>query len=289
MKAKELNVYVPKVQFELIPIKDLVSNQKYQRSLSAAHIQRAVKNFDVRQLNPVKVSRRNGINYVFNGQHTVEIVAAKSGSRDTPVWCMIYDDLEYKQEATVFAEQQKYVKRLNPYDVFKANVEADNDVQLMIRDLVESYKLAVTSQKVSGGICAVSTLEHIHRHYGFHVLDRTLRLCVGTWEGDTDSLSANMLRGVARMVFAFGDSMRDDVFKEKVGRYSARQIGRSAKERNAGTFGYAETMLEIYNRKFKTPLKRSRLYAAKPVATETAEETNIPQTTDNAPPIVQMG
>ena len=45
------------------------------------------------------MERRDGVNYVFNGQHTAEIVAMVSGSRDTPVWCMIYDDLEYTAEA----------------------------------------------------------------------------------------------------------------------------------------------------------------------------------------------
>ena len=97
------NIFVPKVHFELIPIKNLVSNQDYQRNLSLSHIERAAENFDIHQINPVKVSRRDGINYVFNGQHTIEIVALVSGSRDTPVWCMIYDELEYENEADIFA------------------------------------------------------------------------------------------------------------------------------------------------------------------------------------------
>ena len=99
--------YVPNVHFEQIPIKNLVSNQEYQRNLSQLHIKRTAEHFDLYQINPVKVSRRNGINYVINGQHTIEIVAEVSGSRDTPVWCMVYDDLEYQQEADVFANQQK--------------------------------------------------------------------------------------------------------------------------------------------------------------------------------------
>ena len=74
--------YVPNVHFEKIPIRNLVSNQDYQRNLSRAHIARAAANFDLYQINPVKVSRRDGINYVFNGQHTIEIVALVSGSRD---------------------------------------------------------------------------------------------------------------------------------------------------------------------------------------------------------------
>lgn len=79
------SVFVPNVHFEKIPIKNLVSNQKYQRNLSKAHIANAAANFDPYQINPVKVSRRDGVNYVFNGQHTIEIVALVSGSRDTPV------------------------------------------------------------------------------------------------------------------------------------------------------------------------------------------------------------
>ena len=71
----DFSMFVPNVHFEQIPIKNLVSNQEYQRTLSTAHVERAAEHFDLHQINPVKVSRRNGVNYVFNGQHTIEIVA----------------------------------------------------------------------------------------------------------------------------------------------------------------------------------------------------------------------
>lgn len=133
MEEVDYSQFVPNVHFEQIPIKNLVSNQEYQRNLSQIHIERAAKNFDLYQINPVKVSRRNGINYVFNGQHTIEIVAMVSESRDTPVWCMVYDDMDYNIEADVFANQQKYVKALVPYEIYKANLEAGNDKQLSVR------------------------------------------------------------------------------------------------------------------------------------------------------------
>lgn len=157
----DLSMYVPNVHFEQIPIKNLVSDQEYQRNLSIKHVRKAAENFDLYQINPVKVSRRNGINYVFNGQHTIEIVAMVSGSRETPVWCMIYDDLEYSHEADIFANQMKYVKPLLPYEIFIANIEAGSDKHLLIRDLVESYNLKITPSACTGGICAVSTLEKI--------------------------------------------------------------------------------------------------------------------------------
>ena len=103
--GEEFKDYVPDVHFELIPIKNLVSNQEYQRNLSINHVKRTASNFNLYQLNPVKVSRRDGVNYVFNGQHTIEVIALVSGSRETPVWCMIYDDLIYEDEADIFANQ----------------------------------------------------------------------------------------------------------------------------------------------------------------------------------------
>ena len=123
---QDFSRFVPNVHFEQIPIKNLVSNQEYQRPLSQAQVEKAIEDFDLNQINPLKVSRRDGVNYVFNGQHTIEIVATVSGSRETPVWCMIYDSLDYKNEADIFANQMKHVRPLKPYEIFMANIEAGN-------------------------------------------------------------------------------------------------------------------------------------------------------------------
>lgn len=254
------NLFVPNVHFEQIPIKNLVSNQEYQRNLSAAHVRRAAADFDLHQINPVKVSRRGGVNYVFNGQHTIEIVAMVSGSRDTPVWCMIYDDLEYGQEADIFANQLKYVKPLLPYEIFMANIEAGNDKQLIIKSLIESYGLKLSPSKSLGSICAIATIETIYDKYGFQILDRVLLLCIGTWEGDADSFSGNMLNSISRLIDTYGDALKDDNFKERLGKYSVREISRTAKERGGGTLGYAEAILNLYNKKMRHTLPISALY-----------------------------
>ena len=54
--TEDLQKFVPQVHFEQIPIKNLCSNQDYQRNLSIKHVQRAAANFDLYQINPVKVS-----------------------------------------------------------------------------------------------------------------------------------------------------------------------------------------------------------------------------------------
>ena len=247
-----LDQFVPNVHFEKIPIKNLVSNQDYQRNLSRAHIEKAAENFDIFQINPVKVSRRNGINYVFNGQHTIEIVARVSGSRETPVWCMIYDDLSYSHEADIFANQMKFVKALQPYEVFMANIEVQNQDQLMIKDLVESFGLEIGTKRAPGIICAVSALESIYHKYGIHVLSRVLRLIIGAWEGDINSFSANVLNAVAKLVVVYKNQLNDEVFTEKCGAVSVKSLARIGKERRPGSMGFAEALVIEYNGKKKS-------------------------------------
>ena len=92
------------------------------------------------------------------------------------------------------------------------------------------------------------------------MLDRTLRLCIGTWEGELNSLASGMLKGIAKLIDVYGDSLNDDIFKEKLGSVSAKEISRTAKERKSGTMGYAEAMINVYNRKMKAGLKWGKLY-----------------------------
>ena len=258
---EDLKQFIPEVHFELVPIKDLVSNQEYQRSLSMQHVKKAVENFDLNQINPIKVSRRNGVNYVFNGQHTAEIIAMISGSRETPVWCMIYDDLEYVEEADIFANQMKNVKPLQPIEIFKANCEAGNEKSLMIKALVESYDLKISGAATPGTIAAINTIEKIYDRFGYDVLNRTISLIVMTWEGETKSFSSNILNGVTKLVNAYGDRLKDDVFKDKVGDISIKELTRTAKERRAGSLGFAEAMLLAYNKRNKYPLNWQTLYS----------------------------
>lgn len=255
MDEETRKLFVPNVHFELIPIKNLSSNQKYQRPISNAHVGKTALNFDLYQINPVKVSRRDGINYVFDGQHTIETVAAASNSRETPVWCMIYDDLDYEQEADIFANQKKFTRPLKSIEIFNANIEAENDVQLTIKKIVESYDLVISPRRITGHINAVSALEYIFNKYGYHVLDRTLLLLISTWMGDVDSLSSNMLKGTARLLVAYGENLKDEQFVDRLSKVSVREIIRTAKERHAGTQGYAEALLLQYNKRLKYPLR----------------------------------
>ena len=274
------NSYLPNVKFEAIPIKDLVTDQNYQRNLSLRHVRNAAAHFDIHQINPVKVSRRNGINYVFNGQHTMEIVALMSGSRETPVWCMVYEDLGYQAEADIFANQQKYVKGLTSYEIFMANIEAGSDKHLLIKGLVEKYGLEITYFAKPCGIMAVGALEYIYDRYGLETLSRTLRLVIGAWEGNQQALGASVLKGIAKLIKVYGTDIKDETFIDKLGNVSIKEIIRSAKERKGGTMGFSEAMLMEYNKKSHRSLSIQKLYARAASKSPSSPEETVKEAFD---------
>ena len=88
--------YIEKSFLEQIPIKDLTSIRKYQRHSPMPYLGRAEEDFGIDKSNPIKVYRRDGKNYVIGGQQTVQAVALITGSYDTLMWCMVYDENETK-------------------------------------------------------------------------------------------------------------------------------------------------------------------------------------------------
>ncbi len=111
---------------------------------------------------------------------------------------------------------------------------------------IGSKKLPTTVLNLSA--YAVSALEKIYDCYGLQVLDRAIRLIVMTWEGEPTSLSSKMLRGVATLADIYGDGLNDNFFIERVGKLSAKEITRNAKDRHSGSIGISEALVMAYNK-----------------------------------------
>ena len=88
-------------------------------------------------------------------------------------------------------------------------------------------------------------------------------MCSSDLEGEPNSLSANMLNGVSRLVVAYGDQIKDTVFKERLSRVSIKTLSQTAKDRRVGSLGYAEAILIFYNKRSKVHLTWDKLYAKK--------------------------
>ena len=78
--------------------------------------------------------------------------------------------------------------------------------------------------------------------------------------------------GIARIIDTYGESLKEDVFKEHVGKLSIKSIIRTAKERRPGSLGYSEAMMLAYNAKNKYRLSLRALYGGKATASPDEEE-----------------
>lgn len=81
-----------------------------------------------------------------------------------------------------------------------------------------------------------------------------------------------MLNGVARLVVAYGDQIKDTIFKERLGRISIKTLCQTAKDRRVGSLGYAEVILIFYNKRSKVHLTWDKLYAKKTTRKNKAED-----------------
>ena len=81
--------------------------------------------------------------------------------------------------------------------------------------------------------------------------------------------------GIAKIIVAYGDSLREDVFKDHVGKMSVKSIIRTARERRPGALGYSEAMMLAYNAKNKYHLSLKTLYGGKSVTNDPDEEYGI--------------
>ena len=79
---------------------------------------------------------------------------------------------------------------------------------------------------------------------------------------------------MTRFLVAYGTDVRDEVFKEKLSQISIKELTRNAKDRRAGSLGYAEAMVISYNsRRTSGVLKMEKLYAKKKKNAKEDEDT----------------
>ena len=103
-----------------------------------------------------------------------------------------------------------------------------------------------------------------------------------------------MLNGVARLINAYGDALKDSIFKAKLGQISVKELSRTARDRRSGSLGFAEAILIYYNKKAHNGLKWEKLYTHKvknKYASENLEgeeETESAQDTDSVSDIEDM-
>lgn len=101
--------------------------------------------------------------------------------------------------------------------------------------------------------------------------------------GTPQSLSAGILKGIAKLLIIYGEDIKEDTFKDRLSRISVKEVVRTTKERRPGSMGFAESLLLYYNKKARNPLPWDQLYArhSQKAAEQTAENEKTEKISSN--------
>lgn len=231
----------------------LTSGLPYQRPVNPMEVERLIREWDDRLLDPIVVSFRDGKFNVVDGQHRI-IALRKMNGRDVMVACKIYSGLTYQQEADLCYKLDKAKKRLSLSQSTNALAEAGTDAEVSeVKRLVEGcgfvWALGKSHGK-TGEIVSTRALMNAYRLLGGPAFSRMLSLVWGAWEGDPRSLTASVLSGMALFVKTYDTELDDRAFIKRLSAVDPDEInrrGRADFSTNNAALRFARVLLEKYN------------------------------------------
>ena len=234
----------------------LTSGLSYQRPVNPKEVDRLIREWDERLIDPVVVSFRDGKFYVVDGQHRIAAMRRMNGGNGVMVNCKVYNGLTYEQEADLCYKLDKAKKRLSLSQSTNVLAESGMDAEITeIRRLTENcgfiWALGKSHGKTSE-IVSTRALVNAYRLLGGASFTRMLHLLWDAWEGNPRSLTAALLAGMALFVKTYETEINDKTFVKRLSECDPDEInrrGRADFSTNNTALRFARVILEKYNGK----------------------------------------
>ena len=236
----------------------VVDRDLYQRKKHKDKIAQIVASWDERIANEPKVSLREGIYHVFDGQHT--ILARESMNDNSPVkiLCKIYHGLSEKDEALLFAKQTGISSKPSSGERLRANLFGEDEEAI---ELCKATKKAGLSIDVKGtrhkkNIACVSTALHAYRVLGSELYTEALSIIADAWKGKSDSLRYEIVKAVTEFVHYYnGQYDKDELIAALKNKKPINIRNKIITDcNNPLNIKYANQILLAYNAKSDKPL-----------------------------------
>ena len=253
-------------EMKLIPARLIVANRGYQRDTNASEIKSIVNSFDYHHVNPVKVTKKDGLYYAFDGQHTALALRALFGEEYLVPSMVYYDVVTVDDEAKLFEEANTIAKgkKVSQMALWKSRIFRNEPTAMTIKGIVESNGLKIASTRNSGKryIYALNALERSYVDLGNDLFKETIEIISKAWSGEPDSLTAPIIKGISRFVKTYHDKYNKTDLIRKLSRTAAIKIicaGNASID--PGAVKYAREILNVYNANRKQENRLPDLFA----------------------------
>lgn len=248
------NVAAHPYDMQLIPARLFTVNRNYQREAKTKLINTIITNFDYHLVNPVKAVKRDGFYYIWDGQQTASALYTKFGA-EYLVPALIYTDIDTSQEeARLLVDGNTGTgggKKLTPNEVWDALIWADDPTAVRINDIAKEYGFNMGSGKKAKKECTISAVDSVQKVYKTLTEEQfksLLRIIRQAWGGDSDSVTANIIKGMARFIRAYDGKFNEGNLIRRLSKHSPLEIVRNGRASFCkGDAKWAREILEIYN------------------------------------------
>ena len=247
---------ITEYDYEMIYLSDLIIGQEYQRLANKSMIKRIVENYDRHLLDAIRVSFRDGKYYVLDGQHRT-IALRKLFGDNIKVWCQVFRDLSYTEEAKLFTMQLSS-RRISAIETFKARIESEDPDMILLKKISEKNQFQINSSNTDYCLGCVNALEKLLKNNGADNLDRTYFLLRETWNGDKNFLTAPIIKAISLIIFVYGNDLDNKTFIKALSTVPISQLKREAMS-GVTTREYDIALINMYNKSSRRKLDVNKL------------------------------
>lgn len=231
----------------------------YQRALRSQKTKGIAEHFDPYKAKPIRVSKRNGKYWCWDGQHTFCALLLLNGGKPLYVKCLVFHGLTHEHEARLFAEQDDFVQRVETRDKYKALYLAGDEAVVELKKAVEAHGIELSFRRqredntleISKKLCVLFT------KYPKNVFDEMLSLVTQAWNREAESFQTQILAGVHLFCMKYWEQFSHNTAVRKFSGITPTTVLRRGREFNEngttkGANGYALALVKAYNNGLKT-------------------------------------
>src|SRR5215831_17846817 len=240
---------------ELLPIKDLFVDLRYQRPPQEVFVEKMIQEFDETLVGMLDVSeRKDGTHAILDGAQRYQAVQKFKNA----VYCAVYTGMSLSDEAMFFYRKNKNRRSVHPFYQFRALLVTGDKQAIDINRIVKSegYKLEVGARP-DHHLTAIRAVEDAYRLHSLQrkeSLSATLHVMRNAFFGRKDGKEGALIRGLATFFQPFDAREIDDGWLiDKLAAQNPQTLMGRAEDsaqnsRHSIAYHLARDVAEMYNR-----------------------------------------